>query len=149
MNEGPQQQRPMGQVSWRSGCAQEPAPHSRVGVTATRVTPSEPQVKRLARGSSHLDHDKALVQGAKRGRCRSPRYSRQGWPPAGARRWALPSARRAAQQPGPAQPGDAQALDSPALQRRRNDMARSDSEENRSVALYWDFENLHAGLVEA
>ena len=28
-------------------------------------------------------------------------------------------------------------------------MARSDSEENRSVALYWDFENLHAGLVEA
>ena len=28
-------------------------------------------------------------------------------------------------------------------------MARSDSEENRSVALYWDFENLHAGLIEA
>ena len=28
-------------------------------------------------------------------------------------------------------------------------MARSDSEENRSVALYWDFENLHASLVEA
>ena len=28
-------------------------------------------------------------------------------------------------------------------------MARSDTEENRSVALYWDFENLHAGLVEA
>ncbi len=28
-------------------------------------------------------------------------------------------------------------------------MARSDNEENRSVALYWDFENLHAGLVEA
>jgi len=28
-------------------------------------------------------------------------------------------------------------------------MTRSDSEENRSVALYWDFENLHAGLAEA
>ena len=28
-------------------------------------------------------------------------------------------------------------------------MARRDSEENRSVALYWDFENLHAGLAEA
>jgi hypothetical protein len=28
-------------------------------------------------------------------------------------------------------------------------MARSDNEENRSVALYWDFENLHAVLVEA
>lgn len=28
-------------------------------------------------------------------------------------------------------------------------MARSDSEENRSVALYWDFENLHAGIAEA
>ena len=28
-------------------------------------------------------------------------------------------------------------------------MNRSDSEENRSVALYWDFENLHAGLTEA
>ena len=28
-------------------------------------------------------------------------------------------------------------------------MARSDSEENRSVALYWDFENLHASLYEA
>ena len=28
-------------------------------------------------------------------------------------------------------------------------MIRSDSEENRSVALYWDFENLHAGLAEA
>ena len=27
-------------------------------------------------------------------------------------------------------------------------MTRSDSEENRSVALYWDFENLHAGLAE-
>ena len=30
-----------------------------------------------------------------------------------------------------------------------NNMARSDSEENRSVALYWDFENLHAGIAEA
>lgn len=28
-------------------------------------------------------------------------------------------------------------------------MPRNDNEENRSVALYWDFENLHAGLVEA
>jgi len=28
-------------------------------------------------------------------------------------------------------------------------MSRSDSEETRSVALYWDFENLHAGLAEA
>ena len=28
-------------------------------------------------------------------------------------------------------------------------MVRNDSEENRSVALYWDFENLHASLVEA
>ena len=28
-------------------------------------------------------------------------------------------------------------------------MTRNDSEENRSVALYWDFENLHAGLSEA
>jgi uncharacterized LabA/DUF88 family protein len=28
-------------------------------------------------------------------------------------------------------------------------MSRSDSEESRSVALYWDFENLHAGLAEA
>jgi hypothetical protein len=28
-------------------------------------------------------------------------------------------------------------------------MNRSDSEESRSVALYWDFENLHAGLAEA
>ncbi len=28
-------------------------------------------------------------------------------------------------------------------------MSRSDSEEGRSVALYWDFENLHAGLAEA
>ena len=28
-------------------------------------------------------------------------------------------------------------------------MIRSDREENRSVALYWDFENLHAGLAEA
>jgi uncharacterized protein (TIGR00288 family) len=28
-------------------------------------------------------------------------------------------------------------------------MPRSDNDENRSVALYWDFENLHAGLVEA
>ena len=28
-------------------------------------------------------------------------------------------------------------------------MARSDSKENRSVAFCWDFENLHAGLVEA
>ncbi|HYP83249.1 NYN domain-containing protein [Variovorax sp.] len=28
-------------------------------------------------------------------------------------------------------------------------MSRSDGEENRSVALYWDFENLHAGLAEA
>ena len=28
-------------------------------------------------------------------------------------------------------------------------MNRSDSEENKSVALYWDFENLHASLVEA
>lgn len=28
-------------------------------------------------------------------------------------------------------------------------MNKSDSEENRSVALYWDFENLHASLVEA
>ena len=28
-------------------------------------------------------------------------------------------------------------------------LIRSDSEENRSVALYWDFENLHAGLAEA
>lgn len=27
-------------------------------------------------------------------------------------------------------------------------MSRSDSEPNRSVALYWDFENLHASLVE-
>jgi uncharacterized LabA/DUF88 family protein len=27
-------------------------------------------------------------------------------------------------------------------------LSRSDSEENRSVALYWDFENLHASLVE-
>lgn len=27
-------------------------------------------------------------------------------------------------------------------------MNRSDSEESRSVALYWDFENLHAGLAE-
>ena len=27
-------------------------------------------------------------------------------------------------------------------------MTRSDSEENRSVALYWDFENLHASLSE-
>jgi hypothetical protein len=27
-------------------------------------------------------------------------------------------------------------------------MARSDSEGNRSVALYWDFENLHAGIAE-
>jgi hypothetical protein len=29
------------------------------------------------------------------------------------------------------------------------EMSRSDSEETRSVALYWDFENLHAGLAEA
>ncbi|MEW5788286.1 MAG: NYN domain-containing protein [Pseudomonadota bacterium] len=28
-------------------------------------------------------------------------------------------------------------------------MAQNDNEENRSVALYWDFENLHAGLAEA
>lgn len=28
-------------------------------------------------------------------------------------------------------------------------MAGNDNEENRSVALYWDFENLHAGLAEA
>ena len=28
-------------------------------------------------------------------------------------------------------------------------MNKSDSEENKSVALYWDFENLHASLVEA
>lgn len=28
-------------------------------------------------------------------------------------------------------------------------MTRNDNDENRSVALYWDFENLHAGLVEA
>ncbi|MBY0233511.1 MAG: NYN domain-containing protein, partial [Burkholderiaceae bacterium] len=28
-------------------------------------------------------------------------------------------------------------------------MAYGDREENRSVALYWDFENLHAGLAEA
>lgn len=28
-------------------------------------------------------------------------------------------------------------------------MAYGDPEENRSVALYWDFENLHAGLAEA
>jgi uncharacterized LabA/DUF88 family protein len=27
-------------------------------------------------------------------------------------------------------------------------MPRHDNEENRSVALYWDFENLHAGLIE-
>src|ERR1700704_5361976 len=25
----------------------------------------------------------------------------------------------------------------------------NDTDENRSVALYWDFENLHAGLMEA
>jgi len=30
-----------------------------------------------------------------------------------------------------------------------NKMAYGDREENRSVALYWDFENLHAGLAEA
>jgi len=28
-------------------------------------------------------------------------------------------------------------------------LAQNDNEENRSVALYWDFENLHAGLAEA
>ena len=28
-------------------------------------------------------------------------------------------------------------------------MAKNDNEENSSVALYWDFENLHAGLFEA
>lgn len=28
-------------------------------------------------------------------------------------------------------------------------MSRSDSQENQSVALYWDFENLHASLVDA
>ncbi|MDO9164527.1 MAG: NYN domain-containing protein [Rhodoferax sp.] len=28
-------------------------------------------------------------------------------------------------------------------------MSRSDSDENKSVALYWDFENLHASLVDA
>jgi uncharacterized LabA/DUF88 family protein len=28
-------------------------------------------------------------------------------------------------------------------------LTRSDNDENRSVALYWDFENLHAGLAEA
>ena len=28
-------------------------------------------------------------------------------------------------------------------------MNPSDNDENRSVALYWDFENLHAGLIEA
>ena len=28
-------------------------------------------------------------------------------------------------------------------------MTRNDSDESRSVALYWDFENLHAGLAEA
>ena len=28
-------------------------------------------------------------------------------------------------------------------------MAKNDSEENSSVALYWDFENLHAALFEA
>jgi uncharacterized LabA/DUF88 family protein len=28
-------------------------------------------------------------------------------------------------------------------------MPRNDSEENRSIALYWDFENLHAGVIEA
>lgn len=28
-------------------------------------------------------------------------------------------------------------------------MSKSDSEENKSVALYWDFENIHASLVEA
>ena len=28
-------------------------------------------------------------------------------------------------------------------------MSRNDSEENRSVALYWDFENLHASLCDA
>jgi len=27
-------------------------------------------------------------------------------------------------------------------------MSRNDNEENRSVALYWDFENLHAGLAD-
>ncbi len=30
----------------------------------------------------------------------------------------------------------------------RNAMARHDNDDNRSVALYWDFENLHASLVE-
>ena len=28
-------------------------------------------------------------------------------------------------------------------------MTRNDNDESRSVALYWDFENLHAGLAEA
>jgi hypothetical protein len=28
-------------------------------------------------------------------------------------------------------------------------MSRTDGDDNRSVALYWDFENLHAGLAEA
>ncbi len=28
-------------------------------------------------------------------------------------------------------------------------MSRSDAEEDKSVALYWDFENLHASLSEA
>ncbi len=27
-------------------------------------------------------------------------------------------------------------------------MNRNDSEENQSVALYWDFENLHASLID-
>ena len=30
-----------------------------------------------------------------------------------------------------------------------NRVSRSDNEDNRSVALYWDFENIHAGLAEA
>ena len=28
-------------------------------------------------------------------------------------------------------------------------MTKSNNEENKSVALYWDFENLHASLSEA
>jgi len=28
-------------------------------------------------------------------------------------------------------------------------LTRNENDENRSVALYWDFENLHAGLAEA
>ena len=55
-HEGPQHRRTVCQVSWRSGRAKEPALSLKVGGSAACLTPSEPEVKRLAHGPSRLDH---------------------------------------------------------------------------------------------